>query len=357
MSKKTTLVFSIAALCVLIIAMCITASAATSQGGFALKFNLVADGNSNVAMANKGDVITVSFVMSRTDSDEKYATNGFQNYIHYDLSFFEFVEGSIVCNDTGMAVAKKHNSITHGEIIQCQNMGKSYDSDFVFCTFQLRVIGESGSGMVYNDSVHAFDNAFRAVAVEKVNLQIIIDNGCTHTDKTFFDVMQSSCNQKGWRSHMRCNGCEAVFDASGDKMIPGIPYIDEVHDFSTNVSYDKVGHWFECSICANRSEYSAHSGGVANCISKAECSVCGQEYGETDIENHTGRTMTKNRKDPWFWSDGYSGEVYCSDCGAYLEDGHRLSMYEAGEWPLWAWIIGVPLFPIVLIGWLIIALI
>ena len=57
-------------------------------------------------------------------------------------------------------MAKRQNSITFGEIVQCQNMAGSYEQDFVFCSFDLKIIGESGSGMIYNDEVYAFDTDY-----------------------------------------------------------------------------------------------------------------------------------------------------------------------------------------------------
>ena len=43
---------------------------------------------------------------------------------------------------------------------------------------------------------------------------------------------------------------------------------------------DAANHWQECSICGDIKGVTAHSGGTASCTKKAECSVCGQEYGD-----------------------------------------------------------------------------
>ena len=140
MKKTVALILNLILIASFIFAIQITASAAEpsqSNESFNLQFELTADNGRSVYLVNPGQVITVSFTMKRTDSIENYTTNGFQNYIHYDLSFFEFVENSIVLYDTGIASAKKLNSITHGEIVQCQNMGSTYVSEFLFCTFQL----------------------------------------------------------------------------------------------------------------------------------------------------------------------------------------------------------------------------
>lgn len=51
------------------------------------------------------------------------------------------------------------------------------------------------------------------------------------------------------------------------------------HKFSDEWKYDDKEHWKEC-VCGEKSEVGAHSGGKADTVHKAKCSVCGTEYGE-----------------------------------------------------------------------------
>lgn len=44
---------------------------------------------------------------------------------------------------------------------------------------------------------------------------------------------------------------------------------------------DKTKHWLECVSCKTTKEYEDHKGGVATCIEKAHCEICGKEYGKT----------------------------------------------------------------------------
>ena len=297
---------------------------AKEQSEISLDFALTSDGN-QVVMANHNDVITVSFIMQRTDSNESYTTNGFQNYIHYDLSFFEFVEDSIVCYDTGSATAKKQNSITYGEIIQCQNMGKSYESTFIFCTFQLKIIGTSGSGMICCGDVQAFDTNHQKINVSTKNLQVLIDIGCNHESKTKIEGKDSHCEEIGWDTYYDCDNCDATFDSTGKNMIPGIPYLNEAHSFGDNLFYDNLGHWYECDECEKKLQYSSHNSGTATCVNLAECATCGQEYGTLNKNNHTGDTIVKDEKEPSLFFQGYTGDTYCADCGELLEEGELIA--------------------------------
>lgn len=297
------------------------ADGSTSENPLSLKFSLLSEDGKQVVFAKPNDTITVSFIMERLNSEENYTTNGFQNYINYDRSFFELVDDSIVCYDTGAAIAKRQNSITYGEIVQCQNMGSSYDASFVFCTFKLKVIGESDFGMVRNGEVYAFDTAHRSIAVAEQNLRVIIDLGCEHESKTKFDARSATCTENGWHAYCVCDACGAFFDESGESLIADIPYIKAAHQLENTLSYDEHGHWYACVNCDEKVNYFAHHGGMATCISKAVCKSCGQEYGSFDRNNHAGNTVVKNQKEATDSTDGYTGDVYCADCEELLTKG------------------------------------
>lgn len=318
----------------------VKANAEGSKGAISLNFALTVDDFQSVVLAEEGEIITVSFKMQRTDSNEAYTTSGFQNYIHYDLSFFEFVEGSIVCNDTGSATAKKQSSLTYGEIIQCQNMGKTYQSDFVFCTFQLKVIAAVGSGMIYNDEVYAYDAELQEIEVVKQNLQVKISD-CKHTNKIKVAAKNPTCEERGWSAYCYCNACGVFFDENGENIIANVPFINGEHSFSNDISYDENGHWYECTKCHDHVNASEHSGGKATCKSKAKCEVCGQEYGERNTNQHTGKTYIKNEKQTLPWESGYTGDVYCSECQQIIKTGEVVSNWNFTEWPWWIMVVGL----------------
>ena len=60
------------------------------------------------------------------------------------------------------------------------------------------------------------------------------------------------------------------------------------HDYAAAWTSDSAEHWHKCARCGEKTDVSAHSGGTANCLSPAPCEVCGQEYGSTDPDNHSG---------------------------------------------------------------------
>lgn len=80
----------------------------------------------------------------------------------------------------------------------------------------------------------------------------------------------------------------------------------------------------ETTVEAETLAMTAHSGGTATCKDKAVCAVCGAAYGETDSSNHTGETEVRNAIAATEEAAGYSGDVYCKDCGVKLKNGESI---------------------------------
>ena len=60
------------------------------------------------------------------------------------------------------------------------------------------------------------------------------------------------------------------------------------HNYSAEWSGDSAQHWHQCIRCDEKSDISAHSGGTADCLSAAECEICGKTYGSPDPDKHNG---------------------------------------------------------------------
>ena len=79
-----------------------------------------------------------------------------------------------------------------------------------------------------------------------------------------------------------------------------------------------TGHWKLCA-CGAKVEEAAHSGGTATCTKKAECTVCGAEYGAIDPANHTDLKHI-DAKDATVAAEGNIEYWYCEDCDKYFSD-------------------------------------
>ena len=67
-----------------------------------------------------------------------------------------------------------------------------------------------------------------------------------------------------------------------------------------------------------------HQGGTATCCKKAVCTVCGQEYGELNANNHV-HTEIRGALVATCTAGGYTGDTYCTDCGVKAKTGTATS--------------------------------
>lgn len=81
------------------------------------------------------------------------------------------------------------------------------------------------------------------------------------------------------------------------------------HNYSTKK--DATNHWQECSICKDKKDVTAHSGGKASCTAQAVCQVCHEPYGELAAHDYDMTTWVKIDND-------HHGHK-CKNCNAINE--------------------------------------
>ena len=82
---------------------------------------------------------------------------------------------------------------------------------------------------------------------------------------------------------------------------------------------DASGHYKLCS-CGQEIDRENHSGGEATCSSVAVCEICGTSYGEKNLTNHKN-TEIRGTVAAICSKEGYSGDIYCLDCGEKIVSG------------------------------------
>ena len=75
-----------------------------------------------------------------------------------------------------------------------------------------------------------------------------------------------------------------------------------------------------------------HIGGVATCTQRATCTVCGEQYGETDPENHTGDTEVRGYTEATCTVPGYTGDTYCKACGERIAQDGKPILAPGHDW-------------------------
>ena len=102
------------------------------------------------------------------------------------------------------------------------------------------------------------------------------------------------------------------------------------HQWSNAWTTDEKNHWKECTRCGEKKEKAAHIGGTATCTQKAQCDDCGQEYGE--LREHDW--VNDPPKEPTCIESGKTAGKYCRNCGC-KEGGEEIPAtghnYENGK--------------------------
>ena len=112
---------------------------------------------------------------------------------------------------------------------------------------------------------------------------------CEHKNTEIINKKDATCSVEGYTGDTYCKDC-------GEKL-------------DTGTTIEKKPHT---------------AGTTATCISKAVCSVCGENFGEVDATNHV-HTTVKNRKEATCTQTGYTGDTYCTDCNKLLETSKELA--------------------------------
>jgi len=168
----------------LTLTLCLTMSlfsSALAAEQIKLSYALTVNGTS-VASVKTGDTITVTFSIKRKDSTEGYRLNAMDNDIEYDKSFFEPV-GTVAMEAGGQAVgAFDQRLANHQAIVRVSDMSCSYAAEQTVCTFQLKVIGTTGSSVLRCSEELAYDTSGNTVSVTADNLTVTIGGGIPGDD-------------------------------------------------------------------------------------------------------------------------------------------------------------------------------
>ena len=126
--------------------------------------------------------------------------------------------------------------------------------------------------------------------------------------------------KNGVEAHYECSVCGKLFNENKEEVIEEELVIKEPgHSYGEDWNNDADYHWKQCK-CGNEAEQEAHKGGEATCVSKAKCEVCGIEYGEINSTNHKN-TEIRNAVEATTEIEGYTGDVYCTDCNELVKEG------------------------------------
>lgn len=178
---------------------------------------------------------------------------------------------------------------------------------------------------------------FTDAACTKQTTKAKLDNGLTkdktkHTDLEHFPSKAATCTEKGNIEYWYCSGCDNYYsDAAGTVKTTSAKVSTSKNDHDYYWVADEVAgvHYQKCRVCGTTTGTSSHSGGTASCKAQAKCAKCGASYGELDPNTHVNFEL-RNEVKATETTQGYTGDKYCKDCGAFIERGSYYSAQCAG---------------------------
>ena len=146
-------------------------------------FQLTADGRTEVT-ATPGQVLTMNLTLKRTDSSEDADMYAMQAEFEYDDTFFELVDNSAITSSgiewTDMA-RRTGGRVFYLNFVSLSG-GKTWPSELLIGTFQLRVIAETGVSTISAKnclvSVQDGTDSFSSVCND---VRVIVGTECTVT--------------------------------------------------------------------------------------------------------------------------------------------------------------------------------
>lgn len=153
-----------------------------------------------------------------------------------------------------------------------------------------------------------------------------------HTDLKHFPSKAATCTEKGNIEYWYCSGCDNYYsDAAGTVKTTSAKVSTSKNDHDYYWVADEVAgvHYQKCRVCGTTTGTSSHRGGTASCKAQAKCAKCGASYGELDPNTHVNFELRDEVK-ATETTQGYTGDKYCKDCGAFIEKGSYYSAQCAG---------------------------
>ena len=140
---------------------------------------------------------------------------------------------------------------------------------------------------------------------------------------TKHDAVDATCTAPGNVEYWHCYGCDKDFsDSTGIEELTEITIPALNHNWGAWEKVSETQHQRICQNDGSHKETGDHTPGTAaTCKAPANCSICGQLYGEKNPSNHTGGTEVRNQKEATTTTEGYTGDTYCLGCGEKIASG------------------------------------
>ena len=138
-----------------------------------------------------------------------------------------------------------------------------------------------------NDKISILSEGYQDVTFI-VQGEHLFNTAWKHDENTHWkECMVKDCAER--TEEVKHTGGQATCQKKAECEVCGQEYGElGAHNYGSEWKHDETSHWRECQTegCTDKTDVAKHSGGQATCQKKAECEVCGQEYGELGAHNY-----------------------------------------------------------------------
>lgn len=196
-------------LSMLILCLCtVVMPAASAYGEDSSKtfsYDLSINGEHEI-QAKKGDILTVSVYLQRTDSEEAYDMYSMQDEIRYSDAFMKIVDGSLVL---GNEIVNTDIQLIDGDRSFYLNYlslgnGKQWEAKKLLASFQVEILADSGEYTLHSENgLVAVSDGSDSYKVSNQDVKIVLPSGGTKdSDGT---KVKDTSDQQGNQEHGAIN--------------------------------------------------------------------------------------------------------------------------------------------------------
>ncbi len=230
------------------------------------------------SVSAKGDKIVVNYVVSNNAGIMVLTMGRISTVVPTGLTLVDEKDGGLFGAPTTGA----------NNVLYLMDADSKANGILYTATFEVAVDVKEGDTFTFSvPTIVAANYNEQAVQVNCVNATVS-KAACTHANTEVRGKVNASCTQSGYTGDTYCKDC-------GKKIAEGTV----------------IGQFL-------------HTGGTATCTKKAVCTLCKQEYGNVNADNHPG-TKVVNVKAATSTTEGYTGDTVCTDCGKTLKKGEAIA--------------------------------
>lgn len=168
-------------LCICLLVCLLPLGASAADGSREYDFALTADGGSTVT-ASPGQIITLTLILNRTDSQESADMYAVQAELLYDSTFLELVDSSVMTAPSveWTDMARRTGGRAFYLNFLSRSGGESWPAKVQLGSFQMKVLGTTGTSVIRSENcLVSVQDGSQSFSATSNDVQVVVSTACT----------------------------------------------------------------------------------------------------------------------------------------------------------------------------------